>query len=87
MTKSKPPKKDDHVLHEVLLRETHEPQPPSQWGYVEWDKRRISCILWHVHRLVVLKLKVLEVREKSDEIQDLSVSAVWIFESEESKVR
>ena len=45
----------------------------------------VARVLQFVRRRAVLKLKVLEVREEPDKIQDLSVSAVWVFKGEESK--
>ena len=32
VTKPESSKKGDHILHELLLRETYEPQRPLQWG-------------------------------------------------------
>ena len=60
VTKPKSPKRDDHVLHEILLCDAYEPQPPSQWGYGEGDESRVGCVLWFIHRPIVLKLEVLE---------------------------
>ena len=86
MTKPKSPKKDDHVLHEILLCDAYEPRPPSQWGYGEGDESRVGCVLWFVHGPIVLKFKVLEVLGGSNEIHDLSTSSVWVFKGEESKI-
>jgi len=36
---------------------------------------------------VVVEFQVLEVREETDEIQDLAARPFWLFESEESKRR
>ena len=86
VTKPKSPKRDDHVLHEILLCDAYEPQPPSQWGYGEGDESRVGCVLWFIHRPIVLKLEVLEVLEESSEIQDLSTSSIWVFKGKESQV-
>ena len=45
----------------------------------------VGCVLRFVHRFAVLKLKVLEVREESNEIQYLSTSSIWVFKGKESK--
>jgi len=82
MTKTKSPKKHNHVLHEGFPRETRERQPPSQWGYGEGYERCVSLTLLLVLRVLVNNLEVLEIWEEADEIQDLSTRPAWLFEGE-----
>ena len=85
MAKVKTTKKGDHMLHEGLLRATYECQPSLQWRRGRRDERCVSCALLFTDGKVVLKLEVLEVREKADEIQDFSTRTFGLFEREESK--
>jgi len=85
VTKPKPSKKGNNVLDEVHPRETRERQPSSQWGYGQGDECCVYCALLFVREADVVKLEILEVREESDEVQDLSARAPGISEGEESK--
>jgi len=78
-------KKENHVLHKVLPRETRQCQSSLQWRYGEGYERCVSCTLPFIPGEGVVKLEVLEVREEADEIQDLSTGAGWLSEGEESK--
>ena len=86
MAKVKTSKKDDHVLHEVLPCKINKRQPSLQWGDGERGRCGISCVL-HFVLAVRVKFEVLEIREKPDEIQDLTARAFGILESEKSKRR
>ena len=87
VTKTKSPKKGNHVLHELLLCETRERQPPTKRGYGEGSEVHVSRALLCVHRSVVAELEVLEVWEEPDEIDDLAGRAYGFPESEESEGR
>jgi hypothetical protein len=78
-------KKGDHMLHEGAFRATNECQPSLQRGCGGWDERCVSCALLFTDGKVVLKLEVLEVREKTDEIQELSTRAFGLFKGKELK--
>jgi hypothetical protein len=81
----KSPKKGNHLLYELLSCEARERQPSSQRGYGEGNERRVGCALLFIPGDGVVKLKVLEVWEESNEIQDLSARALGFFEGKESK--
>ena len=73
----------DHVPHKDFLREKHERQPSPQRGCGEWNERCVSCALLFILEMAVVELEVLEVREETDEIQDLSARALGLFEGKE----
>jgi len=85
VTEAKSTKKADHVLHKTLPRETCECQPSLQRWYGDGDERCISCALLFVLGDGVVELEILEVREETDEIQDLSTRAPGLFEGKKSK--
>ena len=65
---TKPSAKGNHLLHELLSRETRERQPPSKWGNGEGNECCAGCALLLIPGDGVLELEVLKVREESDEI-------------------
>ena len=85
MTKAKAIKKGDHLLHEDSLLAIYKRQPPSQRRSGEGDKCCIGCVLPSTYGEVVQKFEILEVREESDKIQDLSTRALGFLKGEESK--
>ena len=87
MTKAEPPKKGDHDLHKFLPHETGDRQPPSQRRYGRGNERCISRALSFIPGEKAVEFEVLEVWEDTNEIHDLSVRAVGVFESKESECR
>ena len=85
MTKAKSSKKGDHIFHQVLHREAYEYQPPTQRGCGEGNEGRIIRSLSLNPWEAVMKLEILEIREESNEVQDLSGGAVWLLEGKESE--
>jgi hypothetical protein len=81
----KSPEKGNHLLHELLPCKTRERQSPSQWGYGERNERCVGGALLLIPGDGVVEFKVLEVREESDEIQDLPARAPGLFEGKESE--
>ena len=77
----------DHVPHQVLPREKHERQSSPQRGCGERDERRVSRALLFILGVVVVELEVLEVREETNEIQDLLARALGLFEGKEPERR
>jgi len=87
VTKMESPKESNLVLHWFLHCETRQRQPPTQRGYGERNEVHISRAIPSLERGILAELEVLEIREESDEIQDLPRGASWFPESEESKSR
>jgi len=85
IAKTKSAKGGNHVLDKILPRETREDQPSSQRGYGGGDECRVGCTLGFILEEGVMKFKILEVWEETDEIQDLSGRASRFPEGEESK--
>ena len=56
-----------------------------QWGYGEGNEVCVCRALLFIHGDGVVELEVLEVREESNEIQDLSARALRFLEGKESK--
>ena len=85
MTEAETTKEGDHLLQEDPLCAVYERQPSSQRRCEERGERHISCALPFVFYEVLLKLEVLEIREKSDKIQNLSTRTLELLEVEGSK--
>jgi len=84
-TKSESPKIGDHIPYEALPCKARERQSSPQWGDGERDERCVGRTPLSICGETIVELEVLEVREESDEIQDLSARACGLSEGEESK--
>ena len=87
MAETRPAKIRDHVLHKLLPRETREDQPSTQRRCGEGNERRITSVLLSLFGEGVADLKVLEIREESNKIQDFTGRTSGVFESEKSESR